>query len=92
MPVFMHETVNKVIHYIDAEVASPITVEKIAVNFDVSTSHLSRIFREHVGVTLVEYINIRKVEAAQYSLRFYSKKLEVISNQFYFCNNYKMRP
>lgn len=85
-PNFKHETVNKVIVYIDEEVESPLSVEEIAEHFDVSTSHLSRIFRQHVGVTLVEYINIRKVEEAQYYLRFSSKKIADISNQFYFCN------
>lgn len=85
-PEFMHETVNRVIEYIDDEVESAITVDQIAKNFDVSTSHLSRIFKQHVGVTLVEYINIRKVEEAQYYLRFSSKQISDISNQFYFCN------
>lgn len=85
-PEFMHDTVNKVLQYIDEEVESAITVEQIAKKFDVSTSHLSRIFKQHVGVTLVEYINIRKVEEAQYYLRFSSKRISDISNQFYFCN------
>lgn len=86
VPTFSHETVNKVIYYIDEHVESPISVEEIAKKFDVSTSHLSRIFRQHVGVTLVEYINIRKVEESQYYLRFTSKKIADISEQFYFCN------
>ena len=54
--------------------------------FDVSTSHLSRIFREHTGITLVEYINIRKVEESQYYLRFSDMKISDISDQFHFCN------
>ena len=62
------------------------TVEGIAKKFNVSTSHLSRIFREHAEITLVEYINIRKVEESQYYLRFSEKKISEISNQFHFCN------
>ena len=85
-PSLSHDTVNKVILYIDDEVESPLTVEDIAKKFDVSTSHLSRIFRVHTGVTLVEYINIRKVEESQYYLRFSDKKISDISDQFNFCN------
>lgn len=82
----MHETVNAVIDYIDGHLLEFLTVEGIADRFKVSTSHLSRIFREHTGVTLVEYINIRKVEEAQYYLRFSTKRISEISEEFHFCN------
>lgn len=82
----MHETVNAVIDYIDSHLLEFLTVEGIADRFKVSTSHLSRIFREHTGVTLVEYINIRKVEEAQYYLRFSTKRISEISEEFHFCN------
>lgn len=81
-----HDTVNEVIEYIDDSLLSFLSVEGIAERFNVSTSHLSRIFREHTGVTLVEYINIRKVEEAQYYLRFSTKKISEISDDFHFCN------
>ena len=85
-PILMHHTVNNVVQYIDREVEVPMSVEGLSTMFDVSTSHLSRIFREHTGITLVEYINIRKVEEAQYYLRFSEVKISDISNKFHFCN------
>lgn len=85
-PNLLHQTVNEVIQYIDANVQLPMTVEGLAKQFDVSTSHLSRIFREHSGITLVEYINIKKVEESQYYLRFSHHKISDISNNFHFCN------
>ncbi len=85
-PSLAHDTVNKVILHINAEVESPLTVEEIAKKFSVSTSHLSRIFRVHAGLTLVEYINIRKVEESQYYLRFSEMKIADISKYFNFCN------
>lgn len=85
-PTLMHHTVNKVIEYIDEEIESPMTVEGLASRFDISTSHLSRIFREHTGITLVEYINMKKVEESQYYLRFSDKKISDISSYFNFCN------
>lgn len=85
-PTLLHQTVNEVIRYIDKKVQSPMTVEGLAQKFDVSTSHLSRIFREHAGITLVEYINIKKVEESQYYLRFSKQKISDISDNFNFCN------
>lgn len=85
-PTYRHQTVNKVIMYINDELESNLTVENIAKHFHISTSHLSRIFREHVGITLVEYLNIRRVEESQYYLRHTTKSITAISNQFHFCN------
>lgn len=85
-PQFNHQTVNKVILYINDEIENDLSVEAIAQRFAISTSHLSRIFREHTGITLVEYLNIRKVEESQYFLRHTSKSISDISDQFHFCN------
>lgn len=85
-PTFKHQTVNKVIMYINDELENDLTVESIASKFHISTSHLSRIFREHVGITLVEYLNVRRVEESQYYLRHTNKSITSISEQFHFCN------
>lgn len=85
-PSFKHQTVNKVIMYINDELENDLTVESIANSFHISTSHLSRIFREHVGITLVEYLNVRRVEESQYYLRHTNKSITSISDQFHFCN------
>ncbi len=81
-----NQIVNNVILHISCHLESPITVEEVAKEFNISTSHLSRIFRVHTGVTLVEYINIRKVEESQYALRFTNRKISDISDQYHFCN------
>lgn len=85
-PTFSHQTVNKVVLFINDEVESDLSVEDIANNFNVSTSHLSRIFREHVEITLVEYLNVRRVEESQYYLRHTNKSISEISQQYHFCN------
>ncbi len=85
-PTFSHQTVNNVILFINNEVESDLSVEEIAMQFQVSTSHLSRIFREHVGITLVEYLNVRRVEESQYYLRHTNKSISEISQQYHFCN------
>ncbi|WP_299511013.1 helix-turn-helix transcriptional regulator [uncultured Rummeliibacillus sp.] len=85
-PYYKHQTVNKVIMFIDDEIESDLSVEDIASYFKISTSHLSRIFKEHVGITLVEYLNVRRVEESQYYLRHTNKSISDISEQFHFCN------
>lgn len=85
-PELIHGTVNDVIDFINNNVESAMTVEEIAKIVNISTSHLSRIFREHTGTTLVEYIAIRKVEESQYHLRFSEDKISDISDRFHFCN------
>ena len=85
-PALMHSTVNNVIMYINENVETSMTVEEVAKRYSISTSHLSRIFREHTGTTLVEYITIRKVEESQYYLRFSEEKIASISDKFHFCN------
>lgn len=85
-PSLLHQTVNEVIQCIDDEVLGPLSVDGLAKRFNVSTSHLSRIFREYSGITLVEYINIKKVEESQYYLRFSNQKISDISDNFHFCN------
>ena len=85
-PSFGHQTVNKVILFINDEIEANLTVEDIAKQFNISTSHLSRIFREHTGVTLVEYLNIRKIEECQHILRHTNKAISDISSSFHFCN------
>lgn len=85
-PSFGHQTVNKVVIFINDEVERDLSVEEIAKHFNISTSHLSRIFREHAGITLVEYLNVRRVEESQYYLRHSNKGISEISKQFHFCN------
>ena len=61
-----------------------LTVEDIAKRFNISTSHLSRIFREHTGVTLVEYLNIRKSRGMPVFFRHTNKAISDISDAFTF--------
>ncbi|WP_179860895.1 helix-turn-helix transcriptional regulator [Bhargavaea cecembensis] len=85
-PELAHPVVNEVIEYIDAAIESNLTVASLAGHFNISTSHLSRIFREHTGLTLIDYINMRKIEESQYFLRNTDLKISAVAEQFSFCN------
>lgn len=83
---YANDTVNEVIRHVNHNIQEPLSVEEIASRFSVSTSHLSRIFRECTSVTLVEYIMIRKIEEIQFYLRFTDEKIADIAERFNFCN------
>ena len=85
-PELPHPVVNELIEYIDASIEANLTVARLAEHFNISTSHLSRIFREHTGLTLIDYINMRKIEESQYFLRNTDMKISSIAEQFSFCN------
>ncbi|EMR05016.1 Multiple antibiotic resistance protein marA [Bhargavaea cecembensis DSE10] len=85
-PELPHPIVNDIIHFIDASIEDPITVDQLAKRAGISTSHLSRIFREHAGLTLIDYINMRKIEESQFFLRNTDLKIAEVSDRFSFCN------
>ncbi len=51
--------------FIDANYKKNITVSDVARNVGVSLSYLSRIYKESKGVTLIHYINMKKIDAAK---------------------------
>lgn len=85
-PELPHPIVNDIIMFIDSSIEEPITVEQLAKRAGISTSHLSRVFREHAGLTLIDYINMRKIEESQFYLRNSDLKISEVSDRFSFCN------
>ena len=58
------------IDYIYAHISSRITVEELAEYTSLSTSYLSRLFKQNLGVSISDYIREKKIEKAQNLLRF----------------------
>ena len=53
---------RKAFEYVQEHITSPIAVEDIASSLNISYAHLSRIFKKHTNMTLIEYINREKVK------------------------------
>ena len=51
--------------YIEAHLSEQLTLEEIAAQFLLSRRHLSRLFRERAGMSVVEFINRQRVARAQ---------------------------
>lgn len=64
-----HEAVAAAIAYVESNLAAPLPVPEVAAAAGVSHNHLTRLFREQTGDTVVAYIRRRRVDRARHLLR-----------------------
>ncbi|WP_435222484.1 helix-turn-helix domain-containing protein [Streptomyces sp. Tue6028] len=64
-----HPAVGTAIAHIEAHLAAPLTIPRIARAAGVSHNHLTRLFRAETGTTVVAYIRRRRLERAHHLLR-----------------------
>lgn len=62
--------INKAMDYIYNHLHSKILIQELAACTGLSTSYLSRLFHKEVGVTISEYISLKRIEAAQNMLKY----------------------
>lgn len=78
--------VTKCFSIIDKALNRRITVEEIAKEIGVNRSHLSRLFKQEVGISLSGYILKRKIEAAESMLRLSDKSCAEVAANFGFAS------
>ena len=94
-PVYSNPIVDRAIHYIDEHVCGKISIDDLAEYAHANRSYLSSKFKQETGLSIMEYINKKKIEEAQRLLRFSDKSLIAISNylsfssQSHFQNTFK---
>lgn len=76
--------VRRARNYIDRHLYEKIDMHELAASFKISYSYLSRVFKEGMKMTLVEYALKRKVEAAAAQLVNTDKSLQEISDMLGF--------
>lgn len=83
--------------YIQENFHRPITRDSIAHRFNVSSSHLSHLFREQGHMRLVDYISWVRIDRAKFILKKYRFRLEEVATRCgyidvnYFCRVFKQR-
>jgi len=83
--------------YIQENFHHPISRESIAAHFNLSPSHLSRLFRQQGHMGLVEYISWVRLERAKFMLKKYHFRLEEVAQRCgysdvnYFCRVFKKK-
>lgn len=76
--------VTACIEYIYSHIKERITIEDLAEHTQLSTSYLSRLFKEEIGISVSDYIREKKIEKAQNLLKFCDYSLIEISNYLAF--------
>ncbi len=76
--------IEKAMHYITIHLHEKITLEVVAENVGFSSCHLSRIFKKEVGMSIVNYVQKERIEAAKHMLVHSDETLSAISQYLYF--------
>ncbi len=67
--------IKRVLEYVEQNYAGAITVHEISALINVSDYYLCHLFKQMVGVTLIEYVNIVRVSKAEQILMHSDKKI-----------------
>ncbi|MEZ3487132.1 MAG: AraC family transcriptional regulator [Lachnospiraceae bacterium] len=76
--------IEAALHYITIHLHEKITLENVAEAAALSPCHLSRMFKKEVGMSMVDYVQKERVEAAKYMLVNSDETLAAISQYLYF--------
>lgn len=76
--------IEAVIHFVHVHLHEAVTLEKAAAAVGLSACHLSRVFRQETGISLVDYVQKERVEAARHMLIYSDYTLAVISEYLNF--------
>jgi len=56
-----HPTVNRILEYLNGNYTKQLTVDIIAREFNLDKSYMSHLFKEHVGISLWNYVIFRRI-------------------------------
>lgn len=74
-----HPAVAKVLSTIELRLGSPLRVEELAAEVDLSHNHLTRLFRQETGMTVIGYIRKRRIERARHLLAHSTRPIKSIA-------------
>lgn len=73
---------SKIKTFIDANIDNPeLDITFVGDYFDISQSYASRRFKEHAGITILDYINAKRIEKAKEYLTTTQKSIKQISEE-----------
>lgn len=78
--------INKTISYIHDEAFGDLSLEHLAANVKVHPYYLSSLFKQEVGMSIVEYINRNRIEDSKYFLIHSDLRILDIAVLLGFCN------
>lgn len=69
VPSVANPTLDAILRYIDEHPAEPITAADLSQRFFVSTSWIVHGFRDHLGISLMQYVNRKRILYAEAQIR-----------------------
>ena len=79
---------SDVIAIINQNLSSQLRIDALAQQCYISKSYLARQFRQEVGMTIKQYINMQLVKTAQWRLSHSADSVEKVSSDLGFCNQF----
>lgn len=76
--------VNRVDSFIAEHICEPITLEQLAQSVNMSKYHFCRRFREEAGITPMQYVTRKKLDASKYFLQYTKHSVQMIAERFSF--------
>ena len=73
--------VQKVMNYVNLNVAEPLTLKSLAAMCFISPSYLSALFKQETGTTLIDYINTQRVNRAAQLLEQSSHAIAAVAEE-----------
>jgi AraC-like DNA-binding protein len=89
--------VEHILGWIEHHYAKPFQLEPLAKELHLSTFHLSHLFKEATGISITEYITVRRMHQAVLLLTSTDKPITRIAEEIgitscsYFCKLFKSR-
>jgi YesN/AraC family two-component response regulator len=80
------KTVIQAISFISENILKELNLQVISDHCFVNSSYLSHLFKKEVGISVVQYINKKRVEEAKYILMHTTNSISEIAMLFQFCN------
>jgi len=90
-----HPAVQAAEQYVARHLADPMRLDDVSAAAGVSTAHLSRLFRNEIGMSIQQYIERRRMEHAMRQLQMTSLPIQTIAEQsgfpdpFYFSTRFR---
>ncbi|MTI49193.1 MAG: AraC family transcriptional regulator [Firmicutes bacterium] len=79
--------ITKIINHIHENITESITLNDFSSLTNKSKEYISALFKKEVGVTLIDYIQIQKIEESKNFLEFTDLNINQIALLFNFCNS-----
>lgn len=78
------QSINAAIDYIEKNIHHTISLSHVAQEVFLSSSYLSRIFKTHLNVNFIDYVNFRKISIASEKLALSKLPINYVANQLGF--------